>query len=109
MRHVLLPAEGPLLSSEADATDVVGNLYGSECEIVAIPLQRLAPDFWDLKNRKAGLFIQKLVTYGLHPAFVGDLSAAIKASAALADYVRECRRGRDVMFVDSTEELEALP
>lgn len=109
MRYVLLPPDGPTLATEADATQVIGDLYGSDAEIVAIPLARLAPDFWDLKNRKAGLFIQKLMNYRLRAAFVGDLSAEIAASDALRDYVRECRRGRDVLFVARAEDLEALP
>lgn len=105
MKIVDLPATGPLLSSETDATDILGQLYG-DADWVAIPVERLAPDFWVLKNRKAGLFIQKLLNYRVHPAFVGNLSDAIAASDALRDYVRECNRGRDVRFVATRAELD---
>lgn len=108
MRYALLPADGPALATEADATGIIGDLYGSDASTLAIPLGRLASDFWDLKNRKAGLFIQKLMNYRLRVAFVGDLAAEIARSEALRDYVRECRRGRDVIFVDRVEDLEAL-
>ena len=106
MKIVDLPPTGPLLSSEADATDILGQLYGEDADWVAIPVERLAPDFWVLKNRQAGLFIQKLLNYRLHPAFVGDLSAEIAASGALRDYVRECNRGKDVRFVTDRAELD---
>lgn len=109
MRYLLLPHDGPLLSSEADAVDLVGLVYGDEIETIAIPLARLAPDFWHLGNRKAGLFIQKLLNYRLRPAFVGSLQAELDRSAALRDYVLECRRRRDVIFCDRPGELDRLP
>lgn len=108
MKIVDLPSTGPLLSSEADAVDLLGQYYEESPDWVAIPLARLAPGFWTLKNRVAGLFIQKLLNYGLHPAFVGDLSAEIAASEALRDYVRESNRRKDVLFVTRREELDGL-
>jgi hypothetical protein len=102
-----VPADGPLLSSEDDARDLIGETYGSGAEIVAIPVERLAPDFWVLSNQKAGHFIQKFVNYGLHVAIIGDVSAYVDKSKALRDFVRESnRRGRELRFVPSRESLE---
>ena len=109
MNYVAVPEAGPPLSSEADATDLLGALYGTDAEVLAIPVSRLAPEFWNLKTRLAGLFIQKFQNYRVRPAFVGDLSAQIAGSEALAAYVRECQRGSDVYFVRSFAELDALP
>lgn len=106
MIYVAIPEHGPALASEADALELVGQLYGQEVETLAIPVARMAPEFWDLRSRLAGLFIQKLTNYGIRPAFVGDLRAQIAASAALAAYVRECQRGNDVIFVDHLADLE---
>lgn len=98
-------AEGAALGSERDATDLVGAAYPLGAEWVAIPLSRLTPDFFDLKTRAAGLFIQKLVNYGLKVAFVGDIAAAAARNEALAAFVRESNRGSHVWFVADTDEL----
>lgn len=109
MKFIALPADGPLLASEADAVDLLGQLYGADCDTLAIPVGRMAPEFWRLKTRLAGLSIQKLANYRVRPAFVGDLSAQIAASDAVRDYVRECNRRGDVLFVDTLTQLEAKP
>ena len=102
-----VPADGPLLASEADAIDLIGATYGSGADIVAIPLERFAPEFWDLRNRLAGHFIQKFVTYGLRVAIVGDISQPTAKSLSLRDFVRESNaRGRELVFVSSREGLE---
>lgn len=103
-----LPATGPLLSSEADATDLIGQFYGQDIDTVVIPVSRMLPDFWQLRTRLAGLFIQKLIQYSMRPAFVGDLSAEIAANEALRDYVRECNRRRDVLFAADRAALDLL-
>lgn len=103
-----LPLTGPLLATEADAVDLVGQFYGQEVDTVIIPVTRVVPEFWQLKTRIAGLFIQKLMQYGLRPAFVGDISAEIAASDALRDYVRECNRRKDVVFAADRVALDAL-
>lgn len=108
MKIADLPDTGPRLSTEADAVDLIGQFYGVEADVVAIPVSRMAPEFWQLKTRLAGLFIQKLRNYELRPAFVGDLSAEIAASDSLRDYVRECKRGKDVFFAETRAELDGL-
>lgn len=100
-----LPDSGPLLASEQDAVDVMGELYGSGADVVVVPVARLGPGFWELETRVAGHFIQKFITYGLRLAFVGDLSAELAASGALRDYVRECNRGGQVIFASDAAEL----
>lgn len=101
-----LSDSGPLLRREQDAVDVMGELYGSGADLVAVPVSRLAPGFWQLETRVAGHFIQKFITYGLRAAFVGELAAELAGSSALRDYVRECNRGRQVIFAADAAELE---
>jgi hypothetical protein len=108
MKIADLSSEGPMLSSEADAADLVGQFYGQGIDTVVIPVARMAPAFWQLRTKLAGLFIQKLIQYGLRPAFIGDLSAEIAASDALRDYFRECNRRKDVLFAADRAALEAL-
>ena len=108
MKIADLQETGPLLSTEADALDILGQLYGQDADFVAIPVSRMAPEFWNLRTRLAGLFIQKLLNYQLHPAFVGDLSAEIAASTALRDYVYESNKRRDVLFAPDRAALDRL-
>lgn len=99
-------AEGPKLDGERGATDIIGDLFGAGAQVVAIPVERLSPDFLTLGTRIAGEVIQKFVNYGFQVAFVGDVSSAVAASTALRDFVRESNRGRHVWFVADMAELE---
>ena len=99
--------DGPTLANERGATDIIGDSYASQPAVVAIPVERLSPEFLVLSNRIAGDAIQKFVNYGLAVAFVGDISEAVARSNALRDFVRESNRGRHVWFVADMAELEA--
>ena len=103
----LCSPDGPLLDSERAATDIIGDTFGSEVELVVVPVQRLGPGFLTLSTRLAGEVIQKFVNYRLRLAFVGDITSAVAASNALRDFVRESNRGRHVWFVADMAELEA--
>jgi hypothetical protein len=96
-------AEGPLLSSGADA---LGLIYDASAEWVAVPVARLDPAFFDLSSGVAGDFVQKFVNYGLKLVVVGDISEPLARSGALRDFVRESNRGRQVWFVADAAELE---
>lgn len=100
-------ADGPKLDGERAATDLIGDSYMSHPAVVAVPVERLAPDFLTLSNRVAGGVIQKFVNYGMTVAFVGDVSQAVAASNALRDFISESNRGRHVWFVADMDELEA--
>jgi hypothetical protein len=103
VHHV--PVDGPPLRSEADATDLLGSTYGTGAEMIAIPVSRLDPDFFDLKTKVAGLFTQKLLNYRMRVAIVGDITPYLERSSALRDYVRESNRGRQLWFVADEREL----
>ena len=99
--------DGPLIAREADAADLIGEAYGSGAAWIAIPVGRLAPDFFRLRTGLAGAVLQKLVTYGYRVAIVGDVAGAVAASDALRDFVRESNRGTQVWFVADEGALEA--
>jgi len=100
-------ASGALLRTEQDANDIIGELYGLEVDVAAIPLIRFAPEFLTLSNGLAGAFLQKFVNYGFRLAVIGDISHAVAASNALADFVYESNRVGTVMFVPDMGELAA--
>ncbi|OHB31538.1 MAG: hypothetical protein A2790_01070 [Phenylobacterium sp. RIFCSPHIGHO2_01_FULL_69_31] len=101
------PLDGAKLDGERAATDIIGEAFGVDAKLVAIPVERLGDGFLDLRTRVAGEVIQKFVNYGFQVAFVGDVSAAIARSTALGDFVRESNRGRHVWFVADFAELES--
>ena len=103
----LCDAQGAALSSARDATDIIGDAYGAEVAVIALPAARLTDEFFDLSTRLAGEFVQKFVNYGAALAIVGDISAHVAASTALRDFVYESNRGRHLWFVDDLEALAA--
>ena len=103
----LCDAQGARLSSARDATDIIGDTWGTEVAVVALPAVRLADEFLDLRTRLAGEFVQKFVNYGLTLAIVGDISVHVAASTALRDFVYESNRGRHLWFVHDLEALAA--
>lgn len=106
-RIFLCAEDGPLLDSDREAVDLIGELFGLEVETIAIPTSRLGPGFLDLRTRIAGEIIQKLVNYRYRPTIVGDISKALAGSKALQDFVRESNRGTMVWFVADLAALEA--
>ncbi|OXM66149.1 MULTISPECIES: DUF4180 domain-containing protein [Amycolatopsis] len=98
--------ESPI-ASEADAIDVMGQLYGQDVEWLVLPVERLDPGFFDLSTGIAGAVTQKFLNYGFRLAIVGDISRFTAASEALAAYVRESNRGRQVWFAPDLDALEA--
>lgn len=104
-RLLVLEEDGPLLGTEDDARDLIQQTFGTSIDTVAVPVQRLDPDFFVLRTGVAGAFVQKLVQYRLRLAVVGDVSDRIAASDAFRDWVREVNRGQDVWFTESLDEL----
>ena len=97
--------EESALASEADALDLMGQLYGQEVDLIVLPVERLDPGFFDLRTGIAGAVTQKLLNYGFRLAIVGDIDRFTSGSAALAAYVRESNRGRQVWFVPDVDAL----
>jgi len=98
--------DGPPIRSERDAADIVGQAFEQSATWVALPVERLGPDFFRLSTRIAGEVIQKFITYRFKVAVVGDISAHIADSDALRDFVYESNRGQQVWFVADFSELE---
>jgi hypothetical protein len=101
------PAAGPTLASEQDALDLIGETYGSAVDAIAVPVERFGPGFFDLSTRQAGLFIQKFQNYQLRLVVLGDLSAAMKNSKALSDFVGETNRIGHHFFALDRADFEA--
>lgn len=98
--------EGTELKSVRDATDLIGDARSQSAQIVVVPISRFGDEFFDLKTRIAGEFLQKFVTYGLRIVLLGDLSELASKSVALRDFIRESNRGNSIWFLADLAELE---
>ena len=107
IRVLHIAAEGPTISTPDHAADLVGDAWAHHAELVAVPVERLDPAFFDLSTGIAGEITQKLVNYRLRLAIVGDIGKHVEVSAALRDYVWESNRGAHVWFLADDAELEA--
>lgn len=103
--HNVLVLQSPL-KTERDASDLVGEALSGSASWVLLPVERLDPEFFRLASGLLGAVLQKLVNYRLRVAIVGDISAQVAQSKALADFVRESERGRTVAFVPDQATLE---
>lgn len=106
-RLYFVAAEGPALSSEQDALDLLGEIYGTEADMIVVPAGRFAPGFFDLSTKMAGHFFQKLQNYQMRLAILGDISAHTAASKALRDFVGETNRVGHHLFAQDRTALEA--
>lgn len=100
-------ADGPTLSSEQDALDLLGETYGTETDMIVVPSGRFAPEFFDLSTRLAGHFFQKLQNYQMRLAILGDISEHTDRSGALKDFVGETNRKGHHLFAADRAALDA--
>jgi hypothetical protein len=99
--------DGAKLAADRDATDLIGELWGQDVDMIVIPTTRFADDFFVLSTRVAGEIIQKFVTYSLRLVILGDVTAHAERSSALASYIYESNRGRHVWFLPTLDDLTA--
>lgn len=98
--------EGDKLAGPADINDFLSLAFEANADWLALPTVRLGAEFLRLRTRLAGETTQKFVNYRVGLAVIGDISAEIAASGALADYVSESNRGRSVWFLPDLEALK---
>ena len=103
---MIMPADGPRLGGERDVTDLIGQAMFDGANLVVIPTERLADEFFSLRTGVAGAIVQKFVNYRLRLAIVGDISAHVAGSTALRDFVVEANRGRQLWFTPTFADLE---
>lgn len=100
-------AGGPVIDSPQRAGDLIGEALSAGASVIAVPVSRLGPAFFQLRTGIAGELAQKAVNYRLKLAVIGDISQHLAASAALRDWVREANRGDEIWFEPSLDSLVA--
>ncbi|MGI5380284.1 DUF4180 domain-containing protein [Streptomyces sp. CA-251387] len=99
--------DGPPLDGERAALDLIGDAFGQDAELVAVPVGRVADEFFQLRSGVAGAVMQKFVNYRLRLAVVGDVSHHIAESTALRDFVHETNNGGHIWFLPTYDDLDA--
>jgi len=102
---LLCAPDGPTLSSEGDAVQLIGEAMQQGAELIVVPVERLDNRFFRLETRLAGEVVQKCVTYRRRLAVLGDISAHLAQSRALRAFVSEANRGTQVWFLGDLQEL----
>ncbi|GGV59970.1 hypothetical protein GCM10010294_08720 [Streptomyces griseoloalbus] len=97
--------DGRKLSGGETALDLIGDAMGCHAEVVAVPVERVADEFFALRSGVAGDVVQKFVNYRLRLVIIGDIASHVADSEALRDFVREANRGNQVWFVADHAEL----
>jgi|SRR6185437_5547356 len=101
-----VPAKGPEIRAGQDAVDLMSAASEKRAAWIAIPVERLGDDFFELRTRIAGEIAQKFAMYGSKVAIVGDISRRLSMSHSLAAFVAEANRGQSLWFVESYKELQ---
>jgi hypothetical protein len=107
VRVLRCAADGPPLDGESAALDLIGDAFGHEAELVAVPVERVADEFFRLRSGVAGAVMQKFVNYRVRLAVVGDVSRHLTESTALRDFVHETNQGWQVWILADFDELDA--
>jgi hypothetical protein len=97
--------EGPPLDGERAALDLIGDAFGRDAQVVAVPLERVPDEFFQLRSGIAGAIAQKFVNYRLRLAVVGDVSCHTARSEALRDFVHETNQGGQIWFLPTYDDL----
>jgi hypothetical protein len=99
--------DGPPIATETDANDIIGETYGLEVDVIAVPVAGFVDDFFWLRSGLAGAVLQKLQNYGFRCAVIGDISRFTAESPSLRDFVRESNARGQTMFLPDRAALEA--
>lgn len=100
--------KGNALSSEQDALGLVGETFGKEIDIIAVPVARFGENFFELRSKKAGHFFQKMQNYKLRLVILGDVSPWAAVSEPLRDFISETNLLGQHLFAADRRELEAI-
>jgi hypothetical protein len=85
-----------------DTSSFLSVIISPGTEIVAIKKQHLDPEFFNLKSRLAGEFLQKVSNYRMRLIILGDFSNI--NSQSLKDFIFESNKTGHVVFADNLEE-----
>ncbi|WP_379142977.1 DUF4180 domain-containing protein [Paenibacillus sp. sgz500992] len=92
-----------LIGDVQSALDFIATIrYETDCDRIVLNQSNVSDSFFDLKTRLAGEVLQKFINYQVKLALVGDFS--IYTSQSLKDFIYECNRGNDFLFMPTEQQ-----
>lgn len=91
-----------LIDLPEDGLDLLGNIYYKGFDKLIIYERNINPDFFDLSTGIADQVIQKFSNHKMPLAIVGDFLQY--ESKNIRNFMRECNRGNQVIFVNSVKD-----
>lgn len=102
--YIILNNNGTKISSEQDMLDIIGFCFESGVNSVAIDGNILSDEFYDLKTKILGMFLQKFINYNIRLAII------INEEKLLSDRFKELKlelnKGGNIRVCHSIEEAE---
>jgi len=94
-----------LIKNPEEGLQLLADLYYQEVDRIILQEQNICSEFFDLKTGIAGEILQKFSNYRVRLAIVGDFSKY--QSKSMKDFIYESNKGKQVNFVDSSEDAIA--
>ena len=95
-----------IVNDAQDILNLMADVGMNNCNRIIIHENNLNKDFFDLKTRLAGEILQKFSNYKFKLAIIGDFSKY--ESNSLQDFIRECNRGKMILFVNDLDTALSL-
>jgi len=108
-RCLLADADGPVVRDADGARSLIEEAMTQRASVIVEPAARLDGAFFQLRSGIAGEVLQKTANYGFKFAVLGDISAHVRASDALRNFVTECNRGQSIFFGTDLSALTQWP
>lgn len=93
----IVSGKGTVIQEPGDVNDLIAVCWEMEVKHLVVDKEQLDPSFFDLRTGLAGEVLQKLTTYRIRLAILGDFTDY--TSQALRDFIRESNRQGNILFV----------
>lgn len=92
-----------LFLNPQEALELMMNAVYDGAEFLILSRENFPETFFDLSTGMAGEVLQKFSNYRVRLFIVGNFSE--HSGKALADFIRECNKGKQINFVLSVDEV----
>jgi hypothetical protein len=107
LRILVVGGEAHFADIRNHVNGLITEAWSQHVSTIAIPVDCLPEEFFQLRSGVAVAISQKLVNYRITVAFVGNIAERLLDSQPLGDFIRDCNRGRWIWFVEDMRELTA--
>ena len=102
-RKIVVCSPGQFIRTEQDILDLIAVCGANDSDLVILPADNFALEFFDLKSGLAGVIFQKFSNYLITAAIVGDFT---NVSQRFRELIGECNRGKQIHFTGDIKSAE---